>query len=164
MLLVAEWELTSREDDERTALLSTPTAVSILHSAVCSFAITLSEPRCFFHVKNSPRNRARSTLISSLNFPEHFATPSPSILVQCASARVPFQAPSSFTQQFKPKQWTKRFPSSSPRSTAPISQSTPWHTLLVCGSLAKLLRPEKRYVHDLRYFDKYGKFWRYDIS
>jgi len=27
------------------------------------------------------------------------------------------------------------------------------------GSLAKLLlRPEKRYVHDLRYFDKYGKF------
>jgi len=27
-----------------------------------------------------------------------------------------------------------------------------------CGSLAKLLRPEKRCVHDLRYFDKYGKF------
>jgi hypothetical protein len=25
-------------------------------------------------------------------------------------------------------------------------------------SLAKLFRPEKRYVHDLRYFDKYGKF------
>ena len=26
------------------------------------------------------------------------------------------------------------------------------------GSLAKLLRPKKRRVHVLRYFDKYGKF------
>ena len=55
-------------------------------------------------------------MVSWLNFPEQFATPSPSILAQFASARVPFQAPTIFTRQFKPKHWTKRFPSSSPRS------------------------------------------------
>ena len=55
-------------------------------------------------------------MVSWLSFPEQFATPSPSILAQFASARVPFQAPSIFTRQFKPKHWTKRFPSSSPRS------------------------------------------------
>jgi hypothetical protein len=45
MLPVAEWELTSPEGDERTAHLSTPIAVSILESAVRSFAISLSNPR-----------------------------------------------------------------------------------------------------------------------
>ena len=42
---VAEWELRSPEGDERTAQLSTPIAVSILKSAVRSFAICLSDPR-----------------------------------------------------------------------------------------------------------------------
>jgi hypothetical protein len=66
MLPVAEWELTPREDDERTALLSTPIAVSILDSAERSFAVSLSDPRCFFFVENSLRNRVRHAF--SINY------------------------------------------------------------------------------------------------
>ena len=63
-----------------------------------------------------PDRKASSVGLRTQHFPEQFATPSPSILAQFASARVPFQAPSIFTRQFKHKHWTKRFPSSSPRS------------------------------------------------
>jgi hypothetical protein len=63
-----------------------------------------------------PDRKASSVGLRTQHFPEQFATPSPSILAQFASARVPFQAPSIFTRQFKPKHRTKRFPSSSPRS------------------------------------------------
>ena len=60
MLPVAEWELTPREDDERTALLSTPIAVSILNSAVRSFAVSSSEPCCFFCGEFAAQSSERS--------------------------------------------------------------------------------------------------------
>jgi hypothetical protein len=42
----------------------------------------------------------------------------------------------------------------------------PWCTFLawVLGHWRNYYGQKKRRVHILRYFDKYGKFWRYDIS
>jgi len=118
-----------------------------------------------FFVENLLRNRARWSLISSLNFPEQFATPLQSILAQFASARVPFQAPTNYTRQFKPKHLTKRFPSSSPRSHSANVPNRCHDAPSLLGSwvIGGINTAKKRCVHVLRYIDKYGKFWRYDI-